>query len=274
MSRMATESYQIALTHAALSFTVGAAKRWFSFPSKTSSKTLGSVEFSMAGRRALCSAPISPGASDLTSMHARSETTSVLRIPCVVVVVRSICDPWSTASQVIHTGRIDDDVDVRILRWRSGPMCKECVGEVQILDPTLPLSTVNGSGSRKPLGFDGIFFWREDGTESLDTIGTVYDSSLSFPNRLPFLNTDNRFRNDCRRGEVFLSTLAGGVDRPVPARVGGTGVLRVPCAGQALGGLLVLMDSNRIMSSLVERRRRTSFGLEFPFDTGMEKYSS
>src|SRR6266702_5241087 len=118
------ESYQMALTHAALSFTVGAAKRWLSFPSKKSSNTLGSVEPSMAGRSALCSAAISSGASDFISVHARKEITTVLWIPCVVADVNSMCDPWSAASQVIHTGKIDD-AGAGGLRWRSGPLWRE-----------------------------------------------------------------------------------------------------------------------------------------------------
>src|ERR1700753_1483328 len=98
-----TGPHQMALTHAALSFTVGTAKRCLSFPTKTNSNTLGTAEFSIVGKRALCSAPMSPEVRDFTSVHPRRETTSVRRIPCVVADVKSMCDWWSTASHGIHT---------------------------------------------------------------------------------------------------------------------------------------------------------------------------
>src|SRR5579863_2393935 len=114
------------------------------------------------------------------------------------------------------------------------------------------------------------------GKNDSDSFGTLNGSTFSFPNRFPFLNTDNRLRNDCRKGEVFLSARKGGVNKPTSARWLRTGVPRVPCGGRAFGELSTLIVSNRSMSSLVERRRcmSSSFGPVFPFDTGREKYSS
>src|ERR1700677_3643510 len=119
-----------------------------------------------------------------------------------------MCDLWSVASQVTHTGKIDD-VGTGGLRWRSGPLWREYVGEAQILDDVALPSEVNRSTSFSRLR-------RPDGTRSIggsDSLGVPLDTIFSFPNRFPFLNTDKRFRKDCRNGEVFFSTLDGGVNK-------------------------------------------------------------
>lgn len=145
---------------------------------------------------------------------------------------------------------------------------------MQILDPKVPLLIVNGSGSCSAAGgIEGNFLF---GNDALDSFETPYDSIFSFPYSFPFLNTDNRLRNDCRKGEVFFSARKGGVNKPTSARfkLVLTSAPCVPCGGQAFGVLSALIDSNRCMSSLVERRRRMSSGPENSFGTGMEKYSS